>query len=265
MLAGLLAVPVLVLSGCSAGSGGGGSDAGASGDVATLTAQVVAEHPADPTSFVQGLEVMPEGDLLVSTGLVGRSRIYRAPVDGGDPTVSVDLDPAFFGEGSTRHGNSIWQLTWKDGVAVKRDAATLAETGRVDYPGEGWGLCSNGERLVMSDGSSTLTFRDPDTFAETGHVDVTLDGAPVDQLNELDCSDGVVWANLWQTDRIVRVNPATGAVTGVLDTDGLDLPARERPGADVLNGIAKVPGTTDRFLLTGKLWDTVYEVSVGDR
>jgi glutamine cyclotransferase len=111
----------------------------------------------------------------------------------------------------------------------------------------------------MSDGSDRLTFRDPSTFAETGHVDVTLDGKPVDQLNELDCSGGVVWANLWQSDRIVRINTATGTVTGVLD---IDLPAGDRPGADVLNGIAAVPGTTDRFYLTGKLWDTLYEVRI---
>lgn len=256
----VLAVPALVLAGCS--SDGSGPDASGT-SAEQLTAQVVAEYPSDTSSFVQGLEFMPEGDLLFSTGLEGHSRIYRAPVTGGDPTVSVDLDPGFFGEGSTRHEDTVWQLTWKSGVAVRRDAATLAETGRVDYDGEGWGLCTNGERLVMSDGSSSLTFRDPDTFAETGNVAVTLDGEPVDRLNELDCSGGEVWANVWQTDRIVRVNPATGEVTGVLDTAGLDLPARDHPGADVLNGIAAVPGAPDRFLLTGKLWDTVYEVSVG--
>lgn len=269
---------VLALAGCSSGGGGdtpGSASGQGAGDAATLTAEVVAEYPSDPTSFVQGLEVMPEGDLLVSTGREGSSRIYRTPLTGavsvGDgagppgapvPTVSVDLDPEFFGEGSTRHGDTVWQLTWKDGVAVKRDAATLQETGRVQYPGEGWGLCTNGERLVMSDGSSTLTFRDPETFGETGRVEVTLDGEPVTQLNELDCSDGEVWANIWQSDRIVRISQATGEVTGVLDTSGLDLPARDRRGADVLNGIARVPGTPDHYLLTGKLWDTVYEVTV---
>lgn len=259
----VLSVPPPVLSGCGSGDSGRGN--GTTGDAATLAAEVVAEYPADPTSFVQGLEVMPEGDLLVSTGLEGRSRIYRTPVDDASAqavTVSQDLDPALFGEGSTRTGETVWQLSWKAGIAVRRDAATLEETGRVSYDGEGWGLCSNGERLVMSDGSSRLSFRDPSTFAVTGQVDVTLDGEPVDQLNELDCSDGVVWANVWQTDRILRINPATGEVTGVLDTSGLDLPARERPGADVLNGIAKLPGTTDRYLLAGKLWDTLYEVRV---
>lgn len=211
---------------------------------------------------------MPEGDLLVSTGLEGRSMIYRTPLraknspNTSTATVSADLDPTFFGEGSTRHGGTIWQLTWKNGVAIQRDAATLAETGRVNYEGEGWGLCSNGERLVQSDGSSHLTFRDPATFADTGRVDVTLGGKPLDQLNELDCSDGVVWANLWRSDRIVRINTATGEVTGVLDTGPLNLAARNADGADVLNGIAKVPGSTDRYLITGKLWDTIYEVKI---
>lgn len=267
----VVGVSAIVLAGCS-----DGEDAEI-GEATVLTAEVVAEHPADATSFVQGLEVMPDGDLLVSTGLEGRSRIYRTPITGGEPTVSADLDPALFGEGSTRVGDTIWQLTWKNGIAVSRDATTLEETGRVSYEGEGWGLCSNGERLVMSDGSDRLTFRDPSTFAVTGTVDVTLDGAPVDQLNELDCSDGVVWANVWQSDRILRINPTTGEVTGVLDTSSLDLPARERPGADVLNGIAKLPDTggaadtsdtsgssgTDRYLLSGKLWDTMYEVQIG--
>lgn len=265
LVVAVVGVSAIVLAGCS-----DGEDAGIS-EVTVLTAEVVAEHPADTTSFVQGLEVMPDGDLLVSTGLEGRSRIYRTPITGGEPTVSADLDPALFGEGSTRVGDTIWQLTWKNGIAVSRDATTLEETGRVSYEGEGWGLCSNGERLVMSDGSDRLTFRDPSTFAVTGTVDVTLDGAPVDQLNELDCSDGVVWANVWQSDRILRINPTTGEVTGVLDTSSLDLPARERPGADVLNGIAKLPDTggtagtsgTDRYLLSGKLWDTMYEVQIG--
>lgn len=243
------------LTACSDGDDGGTATA----DVAQLHGEVLAEHPWDATSFTQGLEVMPEGDLLVSTGLEGRSRAYRAPVDGGRATTDVQLPEDWFGEGITRHGDTVWQLTWHNGVAAKRDAGTLAQTGEARYDGEGWGLCSNGERLVMSDGSDRLTFRDPSTFAETGHIDVTLDGKPVDQLNELDCSGGVVWANLWQSDRIVRINTATGAVTGVLD---IDLPAGDRPGADVLNGIAAVPGTTDRFYLTGKLWDTLYEVRI---
>lgn len=280
----VICVGALTLAGCGGdGSGGGdGGDAPAvaeDSDAEVLTAEVLDEHPFDPTAFTQGLEVMPEGDLLVSTGLNGESRIYRAPVDdASSPTVSADLDDEYFGEGSTRHAGTVWQLTWKAGTAFARDAGTLEVTDEVSYDGEGWGLCSDGDRLVMSDGSDRLSFRDPETFDETGGVDVTLDGEPVDQLNELECTgsaDGpVVWANVWQTDRILRIDPSSGEVTGVLD---VDLPAGDRDGADVLNGIASVdpsdssslsgePGpAADLFYLTGKLWDTLYEVRIAGR
>lgn len=258
-------------TGCSAAEDGG-DPVDATSAVPVLTAEVTAEHPFDPSSFTQGLEVMPDGDLLVSTGLNGESRIYRAPVDdAASPTVSEDLDERYFGEGATVHGDTVWQLTWKSGVAFARDAETLAVTDEVSYDGEGWGLCSDGDRLVMSDGSPTLTFRDPATFAPTGSVEVTLDGDPVDEINELECTgsgdEKSVWANVWHSDRILRIDPTTGDVTGVVD---LDLPAGDRDGADVLNGIAE--NRTDRangadgtsFLVTGKLWDTLYEVQFSE-
>lgn len=250
---------------CS-GDGGEGSDA------SVLQAEVVAEHSFDPTAFTQGLEVMPDGDLLVSTGLNGESRIFRAPLDDiSSPTVSDDLDEEYFGEGATLHGDSVWQLTWQENTAFRRDADTLEVTGEFSYDGEGWGICSDGDQLVMSDGTDELTFRDPETFEPTGTVSVTLDGDPVEEINELECTGGqegsdgaepAVWANIWYEDRIIRIDPATGDVTGVLD---VELPAGERDGADVLNGIAEVPGDDggpDTFYLTGKLWDTLYEVRV---
>ncbi|WP_420097928.1 glutaminyl-peptide cyclotransferase [Corynebacterium sp.] len=254
------------VTGCSSADNASDDAAGSLGSagstVPTLTADVTAEHPFDPSSFTQGLEVMPEGDLLVSTGLNGESRIYRAPVDdAASPTVSDGLDERYFGEGATRHGDTVWQLTWKSGVAFARDADTLEITDEASYDGEGWGLCSDGERLVMSDGSPTLTFRDPGTFAATGTVEVTLDGEPVEEINELECTgsgdDRTVWANVWHTDDILRIDPSTGEVTGVAE---LDLPAGDQDGADVLNGIA-ASGADDSFFVTGKLWDTLYEVT----
>lgn len=170
----------------------------------------------------------------------------------------VRLPADLFGEGITVIGDRIWQLTWQEGIAVQRDRATLREVNRVSYQGEGWGLCYDGSRLVASDGSSSLTFRDPHTFAPLGQVRVTVAGQPVDQLNELECADGQVWANVWQTDWILRIDPASGQVTGVVDASGLLTP-RERARADVLNGIAAVPGT-DEFLLTGKYWPHTYRV-----
>ncbi|MDK8511359.1 glutaminyl-peptide cyclotransferase [Corynebacterium bovis] len=224
--------------------------------VPTPRVEVVATHPFDPTSFTQGLDVAPDGSVVVGTGLTGRSRIYRTTPDGRQSD-SRPLDPGLFGEGVAVAGDTVWQLTWTDGTAIRRDARTLAETGRVPYDGEGWGLCFDGRRLIMSDGSADLTFRDPVTFAETGRVTVRRDGEPVRRLNELDCAeDGTVLANVWQTDTIERIAPDTGEVTAEITAD-LPRPA----DADVLNGIAHIPGT-DRMYLTGKLWDTLYEVRV---
>lgn len=259
----------VVLTVTTAACSADGNSTGAVSDTSTvpvLTAEVTAEHPFDSSAFTQGLEVMPDGDLLVSTGLNGESRIFRAPVDdAASPTVSEDLDERHFGEGATLHGDTVWQLTWKSGVAFARDADTLEVTRTASYDGEGWGLCSDGDRLVMSDGSPTLTFRDPDSFEPTDDVEVTLDGEPVEELNELECTgtgDGrEVWANVWHSDRVLRIDPATGEVTGVVE---LDLPAGDRDGADVLNGIAR-NATDDGFLVTGKLWDTLYEVRFSEK
>ncbi len=163
-----------------------------------------------------------------------------------------------FGEGITVAGDRIWQLTWQEGVAIERDRTSLRELRRVRYQGEGWGVCYDGRRLVMSDGSGTLTFRDPGTFAVTGEIAVTRGGAGVSELNELECVGGEVWSNVWGSDELLRIDAATGRVTGVVDAAGL-LPADERAGTDVLNGVAAVPGT-DEFLLTGKNWPHVYRV-----
>ncbi|HIW90762.1 MAG TPA: glutaminyl-peptide cyclotransferase [Candidatus Corynebacterium avicola] len=238
------------------------STGGPTGDATVLEAEILEEHDFDADAFTQGLEVMPEGDLLIGTGLNGESRIYRAPVeDATSPTVNEDLEEKYFGEGVTLHDDTVWQLTWKEGTAFQRDPETLEVTGEASYDGEGWGICSDGERLVTSDGSDNLTFRDPETFEPTGDVSVTLDGEPVEELNELECAGGSVWANIWHQDRIVRIDPESGDVTGVLD---VDLPAGDRSGADVLNGIAAVPDKEDTFYLTGKLWDTVYEVRIDE-
>ncbi|GAB4007778.1 hypothetical protein GCM10029992_62430 [Glycomyces albus] len=144
-------------------------------------------------------------------------------------------------------------------MAYQRDLDSLEVVGTVEYEGEGWGICHDGERLIMSDGSPTLTFRDPETFEPQGTVEVELDGEPLQQINELECVDGQVWANVWQTDQIVRIDPGSGQVTAVVDAAGL-LTEDEATGADVLNGIAAAEdeGT---FYITGKLWPTMFLVS----
>ncbi|RZQ61827.1 glutaminyl-peptide cyclotransferase [Amycolatopsis suaedae] len=219
-----------------------------------LKLQVLEVLPHDPAAFTQGLELA--GDTLYEgTGLPGRSQLRAGPV-AGPPQRAVTLPAPLFGEGITLVGPSVWQLTWQDGFAIERDAATLAEKRRVPYPGEGWGLCHQPGRgrLVMSDGTDRLTFRDPVTFAEVGAVT-----APLDKLNELECVGDDVYANVWQTDRILRLD-ANGQLTAEIDASGL-LTAQEKAEADVLNGIAAVPGT-DQFLVTGKLWPKMFRVKL---
>lgn len=221
-----------------------------------LVPEIISTHSFDSTSFTQGLEL--DGDeLIVGTGQYGGSRIYRSSVDGQE-SVSQSLDPEFFGEGITKSGDAIWQLTWNEGVAFKRDADTLEELDRVSYDGQGWGICSTDDALITSDGSSTLTFRDPETFAENSTVDVTLDGSPVGNLNELECVDGEVYANIFLDTDIMRIDPNSGEVTAVIDAS--NIPNNATPDTNnVLNGIAHIPDS-DRFYITGKRWPDLYEV-----
>lgn len=221
-----------------------------------LRVQVVATRPHDRSAFTEGLEI--DGGLLYeSTGLEGRSTLRVDDATTGAQLGRVDLPPEFFGEGVTRVDDTVWQITWKNQVAFARDPVTLAERGRASYEGEGWGLCTLGDRVLMSNGSSTLTFRDPVTFAETGSVPLTSHGTA--RLNSLNCAaDGTVYANVWPTDHILHIDPDTGRVLGDIDASGLLAPA-DKLGTDVLNGIAQVPGT-DHFLLAGKNWPLTFEV-----
>ncbi|WP_307781141.1 glutaminyl-peptide cyclotransferase [Rhabdothermincola sediminis] len=224
-----------------------------------LTVRVQQSYPHDPRAFTQGLELADGSSYFESTGLEGRSSLRRVQLESGEVLQRRDLDRSQFAEGLTRVGDRLVQLTWRDGVAHVYDAGTLAPVEDFDYEGEGWGLCYDGRRLVMSDGSGTLAIRDPDSFELLDRVRVTNDGKPVQKLNELECVDGTVYANVFQTDQILRIDLATGRVTGVIDASGL-LTSEEAQQADVLNGIA-----FDRergvFLLTGKLWPKVFEVT----
>lgn len=218
---------------------------------------MLATLPHDTTMYTQGLEIR-DGVLYEGSGLVGQSRVRATALASAALLREAALPPPLFGEGLTVADDRLWQLTYTSGLAIERDPATLVERRRVTYHGEGWGLCHDGNRLVMSDGSDRLTFRDPVTFAPSGEVVVRLDGEPVRQLNELECAGGVVWANVFQDDRILRINPDTGAVTGVVDASGLLSPPPQST-ADVLNGIAAIPGT-DEFLVTGKNWPSLFRV-----
>ncbi|WP_097246766.1 glutaminyl-peptide cyclotransferase [Nocardia amikacinitolerans] len=225
-------------------------------DPPRLRIEVVGTRPHDTEAFTQGLEV--HGDVLYEgTGLRGRSTVRATDLRTGAELARADLPDPYFGEGIARAGDTLWQLTWQDGTAFARDPVTLETRAEAAYQGEGWGLCARNGRLIMSDGSNTLTFRDPATFAPTGSV--TLKNRRGAHLNELDCAaDGSVYANDYPTNRILRIDPDTGEVLGVADAADL-LTREQRADADVLNGIAQLPGT-DRFLITGKYWPTVFEV-----
>ena len=227
--------------------------------VPTIQPEVLAEIPHDPDAFTQGLEL--DGSVLYEgTGLAGLSELRTLDPATGRVERAAPIPGDYFGEGITVVGESIWQLTYRDGVAVEWDRATLTPVREVPLAGEGWGLCYDGARLIRSDGTSRLRFHDPGDLSELGGVDVTRAGEPVDGLNELECVGGKVWANLWPTDTIVRIDPGTGAVDLVVDAAGL----RARgipPSAQVLNGIAHIAG--DEFLVTGKDWPTMFRVRLG--
>lgn len=220
---------------------------------------VLEEIPHDPQAFTQGLEQY-RGVLYEGTGLAGQSQMRTLDPDTGEVTAQASMPGDYFGEGITVVGDRLWQLTYRDGVAVQWDASTLTPIGEFPLDGEGWGLCYDGQRLIRSDGTDLLRFQDPGDLTETGTVVVTRDGRPLAGLNELECVNGKVWANVWPTDTIVRIDPGTGAVDRVVDAAVL----RSRgipPTAQVLNGIAHVVGT--EFLLTGKDWPTMFRVQLG--
>ena len=220
--------------------------------------QVLATLPHDTASFTEGLQ--RDGTTLwEGTGLAGLSELRELDPTTGAVVRSAPLPGKLWGEGVAVTGDTIWQLTYQDGVALQWDKATLKVKKQVALTGEGWGLCYDGNRLVQSDGSATLRFRNPTTFAQTGALTVTLDGKPVPQLNELECAGGQVWANVWPTTQIVRINPASGRVTATVDGAGLLTPAQEQ-GTDVMNGITWLGG--DDYLLTGKYWPVMLRVRI---
>lgn len=225
-----------------------------------FTYKVVRVHPHDPRAFTQGL-VFHNGYLYEGTGQYGQSTLRKVDIPTGKVLQSQSLDPRYFGEGVTIWKDRLVQLTWQTKLGFVYDLATFKPLTTFTYPHEGWGLTHDGKRLIASDGSSTIYFRDPVTFKETGRVTVRDHGRPIEQLNELEFIRGEIWANVWQSDRIVRINPATGAVTGWIDLTGL-LPAAQRHGEeDVLNGIAYDPAT-GRTFVTGKWWSKLYEIRV---
>lgn len=225
--------------------------------VEALTVEVLNEYPHDPEAFTQGL-LLHDDQLYESTGNYGQSTLRVVEPDTGEVLEQHDLPVEYFAEGLALVDDRLIQLTWREHTAFEYRLDGLEPTGEFEYDTEGWGLCYDGERLVMSDGTSTLYFRDAETFEVLATVEVTMEGEPVERINELECVDGEIWANIWQTDRIIRIDPSSGAVGAVVDAAGL-LSEEQLASADVLNGIA-YDEQGEVFLITGKWWPTLFEV-----
>jgi glutaminyl-peptide cyclotransferase len=229
----------------------------------TNLAVVVHRYPHDATAFTEGLE-WHDGSLYEGTGIVGQSGVRRTELATGALLKYLTLAPPHFGEGVTVYHGTLYELTWKDGVGFKYDAATFAPRGQFHYTGEGWGLTHDAHSLIMSDGTSVLRYLDPGTFKVQRTLAVSADGMSVPRLNELELIHGELWANLWQSSNIARIDPATGKVIAWVDLSPLTTQIAAGDTVDVANGIA-YDSVTDRIFVTGKLWSSVYEIRLGPR
>lgn len=227
--------------------------------VSNYSYQILNSYPHDPNAFTQGL-LFGDDVLYESTGRYPSS-LRRVDLASGEPQQLINLEDQYFGEGLVLWQDKLIQLTWQNRVAFVYDKESFEQLDTWEYETEGWGITHNGRCLIMSDGSATLTFRDPETFAAVGRITVQDQNGPVQRLNELEYINGEVWANIWQTNRIVRIDPATGQVVGSIDFTGLLDPATLTQPADVLNGIA-YDEMNGRLFITGKLWPTLFEIEL---
>lgn len=231
--------------------------------VQNFTYEIINTYPHDPGAFTQGL-VYHQGVLYESTGLNGSSSLRQVDLNTGQVTKIVNVPSQYFAEGLVLFNNRLYQLTWLSQLAFVYDLSSFGMQKTFNYSGEGWGLTHDGHSLIMSNGSNQISFLDPETFHVQRTINVTDNNVPVRQLNELEYIKGQIFANIWQTDRIARIDPQTGRVTGWVNLAGL-LPYedRNRP-VDVLNGIA-YDETNDRLFVTGKLWPKLFEIRLVSR
>lgn len=231
--------------------------------MARYTYEIVKRWPHDRHAFTQGL-VFREGGMLESTGLNGQSSLRAVKIETGQILKRVALPQVYFAEGLAVIGDQAFQLTWQNRKAFVYDVDTFQARKEFTYEGEGWGLATDGQSLLLSDGTARIRFLDPATFGLKRTLEVTLDGKPLDRLNELEFIHGEIFANVWQTDDVVRIDPATGAVRGVIDFSGLLAPQDRASDADILNGIA-YDAKGDRLFITGKCWPWMFEVRLKAR
>lgn len=216
----------------------------------------------DSGAFTEGL-LVHNSLLYESTGLKGQSDFRKVELVSGKVLANIPLDATFFGEGLALLDSRFYQLTWRNGLGLIYDAKTLANVGSFSIPGEGWGLTTDGQALIRSDGSATLTWHEPLSFAPIKTLQVTLNGQPIAQLNELEFIDGLIYANVFMTDDILRIDPASGQVLTVIDAAALRPETTKTDVNSVLNGIAWDPATKSLYL-TGKNWSVLYKVKIID-
>lgn len=223
-------------------------------------------HPSNPTAFTQGFEYMGNDQAILATGLYGQSSIGVLNIKTGEYTIKDTLSRAFFGEGITQTPYGIWQLTWRENVAFLRDADDFAIIDTAYYGGEGWGLAYRADQdiIYMSNGSSIITVRDAKTFKIKSHINVRHQGANIDQLNELEFADSFIYANIWQSNLIAKIDPDTGKVVKFYDFSDIlanaNISDHNRQNMDALNGIAHIKD--NRFYVTGKFYPMIFEVTL---
>ena len=228
--------------------------------IPTYGYQIVNIWPHDSNAFTQGL-ILVDGKLLESTGQEGSSSLRNVEIASGKVLKKVDVPPPYFAEGITVLNGKVYQLTWQHNVGFIYDLQTLEKSGQFEYEGDGWGLTTDGQSLIISDGSNRLKFLDPASFRVTRTISVVDGGTSVNQLNELEFVKGEIYANIWHSDRIAAIDPQTGRVKAWIDLTGLmpeDEPLDEEA---VLNGIA-YDQANDKFYVTGKLWPRLFEIKV---
>jgi glutamine cyclotransferase len=228
--------------------------------VPVATYRIVNTYPHDRSAFTQGL-VFADDFLYEGTGLRGHSSLRKVDLKTGNILRVRRLPAQFFGEGITIYGNRVIQLTWRSRVGFVYDRETFQLLDTFTYPTEGWGITHDGRSLIMSDGTSTLYFLDPQTFQEVNRLEVHTRDGPVSRLNELEYVQGEIYANVWQTDRIAKISPESGEVIGWIDLEGLLRPEDRDRRVDVLNGIA-YDVKNDRLFVTGKLWPKLFEIKL---
>ena len=228
--------------------------------IPVYTYKIVNTYPHDRSAFTEGL-VFEDGVLYEGTGLRGYSNLRRVKLETGEILQICELPPQFFGEGVTVYGNKIIQLTWQSHIGFVYDKYSFKLLQEFSYPDEGWGITHDGKHLIMSDGTSTLHFLDPETFEEISQIEVFANNIPLTRINELEYVQGEIYANIWQTERIARIDPLTGQVIGWIDLKGILSPEDDSKTVDVLNGIA-YDAKNDRLFVTGKFWPKLFEIEL---